>query len=44
MILTMWCFTGGNQREADRIKAQKKAATHKKSKESGVSLAKRKEA
>jgi len=36
--------TGGNQREQDRLKAQKKAAGQKKTKESGASLAKRKEA
>jgi hypothetical protein len=35
--------TGGNQREQDRLKAQKKA-TKNKPKESGASLAKRKEA
>ncbi|KAF9652055.1 hypothetical protein BDM02DRAFT_3258750 [Thelephora ganbajun] len=37
-------MTRGNQREQDRLKAQKKVAAQKKSKESGASLAKRKEA
>ena len=36
--------TGGNQREQDRLKAQKKAAAQKKPKESNANLAKRKEA
>ena len=36
--------TGGNQREQDRLKAQKKAAGQKKPKESNANLAKRKEA
>ncbi|PWN49002.1 four F5 protein [Violaceomyces palustris] len=38
-------MTRGNQREQDRLKAQKKAASQAKGpKESGASLAKRKEA
>ena len=38
------CNAGGNQRETDRLKAQKKAAGSKsKPKESATSLAKRKE-
>ena len=36
--------SGGNQREQDRVKAQKKAAAQKKPKESAASLARRKEA
>jgi len=44
-MLTVSYLTGGNQREQDRQKAQKKAAAaQKKPKESGASLAKRKEA
>ena len=39
------CDLGGNQRDQDRLKAQKKAAANKtKPKESASSLAKRKEA
>jgi hypothetical protein len=34
---------GGNQREQDRLKAQKKVANQKKPKESATSLQKRKE-
>lgn len=41
-MLTPWT-PGGNQREQDRLKAQKKAGG-KKTKESGVTLTKRKEA
>ncbi|KAK1224358.1 hypothetical protein PQX77_012742 [Marasmius sp. AFHP31] len=37
-------WLGGNQREQDRLKAQKKAAGQKKPKESATNLAKRKEA
>ncbi|TFK38601.1 hypothetical protein BDQ12DRAFT_683040 [Crucibulum laeve] len=37
-------MTRGNQREQDRLKAQKKLAGQKKPKESAANLAKRKEA
>jgi hypothetical protein len=37
-------ITGGNQREQDRLKAQKKAAGQKKPKESASTLAARREA
>jgi hypothetical protein len=37
-------LSGGNQREQDRLKAQKKAAQQAKPKQSGSSLAKKKEA
>lgn len=41
----LWLILGGNQREQDRLKAQKKAAANaKKPKESATNLAKRKEA
>lgn len=44
MVLKMCNMVGGNQRETDRAKAQKKAAAAKgKPKESNASLQKRKE-